>query len=263
MRSHMMQARLMLVVTLALLATLAAIGQEAEYGFGGGGPGVGQLMSDLGAINEFVEGAGFARFSGNPLLVGGGGRGGLVPGPVFGGAGWGAWIESREGERHAEYGVGLGGFDMGYAIGGSNRSVLTVGGLFGAGGAEIIFTEYPPSEASGIGPGGLVIEPERTTYDSFFAFAAPYIDMQIQLLDWVGLGVRACYVQPIFELAGSSSGPLDPPNLAPSGPYVRFSIVFGGFGALEPTPSAEPDLRPTPEPEPKAEPRIQTESIVP
>jgi len=207
----------------------AALAAESTRGFGGGGPGFGLFMPDLAEINAFVEAAGFPAFDGELFLVGGGGRGGAVPGPVFGGAGWGAWIESERGGLHAEYGLGLGGFDMGFAVGGSDRSVLTFGALMGGGGAEVILTEFPQAAIARTNPRGIVPEPARQTYDCGFVLVALYLDAQIQLLDWMGLGVRAGYVLSLLELNGGDEGPLDAPALAPRGPYVRFSVVFGGM----------------------------------
>ncbi len=109
-----------------------------------------------------------------------------------------------------------------------------------------------------------MIEPTRTTYDSFFVVAAPYVDVQIQLLGWIGFGLRAGLVLVPFELTASDSGPLDPPSLAPSGLYVRFSIVFGGIGAIGKTTDSTDVVEPTPLPEPetKTEPGIQTETEI-
>ena len=54
-------------------------------------------------------------------------RGGLVPGLTFGGSGWDSCVTSTQGDLKAEYGGGLGGFDLGYAIGGSENTVATIG----------------------------------------------------------------------------------------------------------------------------------------
>jgi len=224
-----------------LMAALAgaALAAGPERGFGGGSAGFGLLMPDLAEINAFVEGAGFPAFDGGLFLAGGGGRGGAVPGPVFGGAGWGAWIESERGSLHAEYGLGLGGFDMGFAVGGSDRSVLTFGVLMGGGGAELTLTEFPQAAIGRTPPRGIVPKPARQTYDCGFLLVAPYFDMQIQLLDWMGLGVRAGYMLSLLELNGGDEGPLDAPALAPRGVYVRFSLVFGGIGGIDSEPAAE------------------------
>ena len=86
----MRHARLRWLTAVLVVTALTGVvhAQEPGYAFGGGGPGLGLFMPDLSEINAFVEGAGFPTFDGDLFLVGGGGRGGVVPGPVFGGAGW-------------------------------------------------------------------------------------------------------------------------------------------------------------------------------
>ena len=225
---------LVVAVLVGAALTCAALAQEPEFALGGGGPSVGLAMPNLTEINEFVEGAEFEPFDGNLLLIGGGGRGGLVPGPAFGGAGWGAGIESQRGNLHAEYATGLGGLDMGFAIGGTDRSVLAIGAVIGGGAAELILTEEPVATSDGVSLLGIVVEPAQWTYDSAFAFFAPYADAQIQLLDWMGLSVRAGYLLPLFEVIWSGDQSLDLPDLAPFGAYVRFTIAFGAITDLRP-----------------------------
>ena len=214
---------------MALPFVLSISAAQPEGAFGGGGPGLGLFMPSMARINAFVEDAGFQPFEGNLFLIGGSGRGGVAPGATYGGSGWGAWIESSSGERHAEYGAGLGGFDMGYALGGDASSILSIGLTLGGGAAELVLTEQLQPEPLGIGPRGIVVEPTRFIYDSVFFFAAPYVEMQVQLLDWVGIGVRGGYVWSPIELNWFDEGPLAAPALAPSGPYVSFSVVFGGI----------------------------------
>lgn len=228
---------------LALLVGVVASAAEPRYGFGGGGPSIGLFMPDLSEINEFVTGIGYAPLDGSLFLIGGGGRGGLVPGPVGGGVGWGAWIESRQGNLHAEYGVGLGGLDVGYALSGNGSSALVVGMALGAGGAELVLTEPPAVQPLGAGSHGIIVEPTQQTYDSLFGFVAPYVDAQIQLIDWIGLGIRAGYLWTPFEFNWSDTGDLDPPRLALPGIYVRVSVTFGGFGPID----SKPVERPSPE----------------
>ncbi|MBU0595454.1 hypothetical protein KJ567_02055 [Candidatus Bipolaricaulota bacterium] len=106
--------------------------------------------------------------------------------------------------------------------------------VLGVGGAELILTEMSAIEPLGSGPQGIIVEPTQETFDSLFALAAPYIDAQIQFVDWIGLGIRAGYLWAPFELNWSDTGEFDPPRLAVSGLYVRFSVIFGGFGRIEP-----------------------------
>ncbi|MBU0595455.1 hypothetical protein KJ567_02060 [Candidatus Bipolaricaulota bacterium] len=64
---------------LTLLLGVIAPAAGPEYGFSGGGPSIGLFMPDLSKINEFVTGIGFASLDGSLFLIGGGGRGGLLP----------------------------------------------------------------------------------------------------------------------------------------------------------------------------------------
>ena len=99
--------------------------------------------------------------------------------------------------------------------------------------------EVPWIETLGAGPHGIVVEPTRVAYDSIFFFVAPYAEMQVQILDWVGIGVRAGYVWAPIEFNWSDEGPLDPPNLAPTGIYVGFTVAFGGITWIGVTPVDE------------------------
>jgi len=227
MRSSACSSSWVICAVLALAGAVCAA--EPEFAFGGGGPGIGLFLPDFADINTFVESAGFPVFDGNMILVGGGGRGGVVPGPAVGGAGWGTWIEAEAGATHAEYGAGLGGFDLGFAFGADEHSLLTIGALIGGGGAELVLTEEPVVTNEGWGPSGIVVEPTRQVYDSVFALVAPYVDIQVQLLDWVGLGIRAGYLFPLLELNWEDDGPLEAPDLALPGGFVRLSLVFGGI----------------------------------
>ncbi len=229
--------RKVLLLALGVALLCGAVGgmvlaDGPSFAFGGGGPGIGLFMPDLYEINAFVEASDFTAFDGDLLLIGGGGRGGVVPGVAYGGSGWGAWIESDDGARHAEYGLGLGGFDIGYAVDGTKRSILAVGTLLGGGAAELVLSEEAPIAAEGPHPQGIIPAPLDAIYDSVFVLVAPYIDIQIQLLDWMGLGVRVGYIWAPFEFNWSDQGPFDPPSLIPSGAYFRCSVEFGGIADL-------------------------------
>jgi len=216
---------------LLLCVAISGAAQEFEYVVGGGGPGIGAFMPDLAEINMFVSDAGFAPFEGNLFLIGGAGRGGLVPGPTFGGSGWGAWVTSTQGDLEAEYGVGLGGFDLGYAIEGSENAVVTIGLLMGMGGADLTLTGSPSNPIPV--PLGIVPAPTEQVYNSVFLVLAPYADMQIALLDWVGISVRAGYVWSPLSYDWHDAGLPDAPNLALDGLYIHVTVAFGGIFGME------------------------------
>jgi hypothetical protein len=215
---------------LFLCVAISGTAQEFEYVVGGGGPSVGAFMPDLTEISNFVTSAGFAPLDGNLFLIGGAGRGGLVPGPTFGGSGWGAWVTSTQGNLEAEYGMGLGGFDLGYAIGGSDNAVVTVGLTMGMGGAGLTLTGSPPTAIPV--PLGIVPAPTEQVYNSLFLVLAPYADMQIAVLDWLSVSVRAGYVWSPLSYDWHDAGLPDAPNLALDGLYIQATIAFGGIFGL-------------------------------
>jgi len=225
---------LLALLLLATLGSASALAADPVLAFGGGGVGIGALFTRLDEINAFAESTGYPSLDGAVFLIGGGGRGGVAPGIAIGGAGFGAWIESEDNGQHTEFSLGLGGFDLGFAVAGSSRSVLACGAWLGGGAAELALTELPPTDPLSLHPQGIIPEPTRQTYDAVFGLVAPYVDMEVGLLNWMGLGVQIGFVWCPFELNWYDEGSLDPPALAPFGPYVRISVVFGGIVDLRP-----------------------------
>lgn len=215
-----------------LLVCIAILGvaKDSEYVASGGGPGIGIFMPDLAQINDFVEGAGFAPFEDSLFLIGGRGGVEFVPGPSLGGGGWGAWVISRQDDIKAEYGMGLGGFDLGYAIGGSENAVVSVGLLMGMGGADLTLTGNSSNPLPV--PLGIILEPTEQVYNSIFLVLGPHVDMNLALFDWSGIRVQAGYLWSPLSYDWHDEGLPDAPNLALDGPYVQVSLVFGGIFGL-------------------------------
>jgi len=215
-----------------------ANGDSAEgsaIGFGGGGPMVGLFLPDLDGVNGFLIDHGFAQLDEMLIAAGGGGRGGVIGDLVVGGMGWGGWVESNREELAASLSIGFGGFDIGYAVGGNSRSVLTIGTVLGGGGASLELFGYAPENGPESTPVGIIVEPTKLEYSTAFAAIQPYVDMQVQLLDWLGLGVRIGYLLAPIEISwGDAEIALYSPDLNLSGPFVGFSLVFGGIGVEEP-----------------------------
>lgn len=235
---------LVVVVTLLVVLPFAGMAngdttQEPTIGFCRGGPMVGLFWPDLGEVNGFLIDHGFASLDEMLIAAGGGGRGGVIGDLVFGGIGWGGWVESNDDEMVASLSVGYGGFDIGYAVGGTSRSVLTIGAVLGGGGSSLELFGYAPENGSEndpeCTPAGIIVEPTRLQFNTAFAAIQPYVDMQVQLLDWLGLGVRIGYLLAPFEISwGDAEIALYSPDLNLSGPFVGFSLVFGGIGEEEP-----------------------------
>lgn len=213
--------------------------QEPAMGFGGGGPMVGLFLPDLDEVNGFLIDHGFAQLDEMLITAGGGGRGGVIGDLVVGGMGWGGWVESNREELAASLSFGFGGFDIGYAVGGTSRSVLTIGTVLGGGGASLELFGYAPENGPENDlewmPAGIIVEPTKLEFSTAFAAIQPYVDMQVQLLDWLGLGVRIGYLLAPIEISwGDAEISLYSPDLNLSGPFVGFSLVFGGIGVEEP-----------------------------
>jgi len=229
-----------------LLVGVAVVGtanggstQEPAIGFGGGGPMVGLLLPDLAEVNAFLIDSGFSPLDETFIVAGGGGRGGVIGDLVAGGMGWGGWVESNREELVASLSIGFGGFDIGYAVGGNSRSVLTIGTVLGGGGSSLELFGYAPENGPendpGCTPGGIIVEPTKLEYSTAFAAIQPYVDMQVQLLDWLGFAVRIGYLLAPIEISwGDAEIALYSPDLNLSGPFIGFSLRFGGIGEEEP-----------------------------
>jgi hypothetical protein len=227
--------RFFAVVVLAAVTASAAVAGQSVRGFGFGGPMAMGFFPDMTGINTFLAENGLPPMGDVLIGFGGGGRGGVIGGPVFGGIGWGIAGTSEAGDRSAEFVFGGGGFDMGTAIGGDDSSVLTLGGVIG-GGANVMTIDVYPEET---GPSGLVIEPTIREFGRAIAFVQPYVSMAAQLLPWMGFEFRIGYVFPIFGVDFGDRAGIPAPSLNLSGVTVSFGLVFGGIGSVEPAVSRE------------------------
>lgn len=212
---------------------LVAAGDEGGLGFGFGGGGVSAFFPELESVNAFLSENGIAPMP--SFLVGGagGGRGGILGGPSVGGMGFGVAGTSAGGDRSAELAIGGGGFDLGWAIGGDESSVLTIGAVLG-GGASVLDLSFPAVQ-----PQGIVPEPLTRTVGRAFGFVLPYVSFEAQLLPFVGCEVRIGYVLPVFGFDFGDIVGTPGPSLDLSGPFVSVSVVFGGIGRSGPAGDGE------------------------
>jgi len=236
-----MKKALNVLLILAVVGTfgLVAAAEETARGFGFGGPTAVAFFPDLSEVNAFLSASGLDPFSDFLLGGGGSGRGGVIGGPVAGGIGWGVVAESKKGDRYAELVFGGGGADFGTAIGGDDSSVLTVGTILG-GGAMVLDSYLGEAEPSSLTPEGLVIEPVERTVGLAVGFIQPYVSMEAQLLQWLGIELRIGYVLPVFGIPFGSDVGISPSSLRLSGPMVSLGLVFGGIGFPETPEEEEP-----------------------
>ncbi|MEE8594090.1 MAG: hypothetical protein V3T03_08185 [Candidatus Bipolaricaulota bacterium] len=204
-----------------------AMAESVALGFGFGGPMAMAFFPDMSDINTFLSENGLDPMSDFLIGAGGGGRGGVIGGPVFGGTGWGMLAISEGEDLSAKLIFGGGGLDVGRAIGGDEGSVLTVGAVLGAGANVLSVTGYL---AQTIDPEGLVPEPTHREVRRIVGFVQPYVSMSSQLLPWVGFDFRIGYVLPLLGAEFGDFLGIPAPSLELSGPTISFGFVFGGIG---------------------------------
>jgi len=214
---------------------LAAEPATLEFGFGAAMAMA--FFPDMTGINTFMSENGLPPMGDALIGVGGGGRGGVVGGPAFGGIGWGVLATSKSEDRSAELAFAAGGLDLGAAIGGDESSVLTMGVVLG-GGANVLSLTGPPGQTEAVAPGGIVPEPMCRELRLIVGFVQPYVSMSAQLLPWMGFEFRLGYVLPLFGIEYGDLPGIPAPSLELAGPTVSLGLVFGGIGT-EPEVEAE------------------------
>ncbi|MCK4570624.1 DUF4097 family beta strand repeat protein [Candidatus Bipolaricaulota bacterium] len=217
-----------------LLACIGAIGsslvvaEPVARGFGFGGAMAMAFFPDMTGINTFMSENGLPSMGDFLIGSGGGGRGGVIGGPSFGGVGWGMFAMSENEEIYAEFVSAGGGFDIGAAIGGNERSVLTIGTVLGGGANVLSISSYLVGP---IEPEGLIPEPTYREIGLAMGFVQPYVSMSAQLLPWMGFEFRIGYIFPVFGIEFGDLLGIPAPSLKMSGPTVSFGLAFGGIGS--------------------------------
>lgn len=223
------------VIVVALFATASVLAEEGGTAptrfFGFGGPMFALFLPDLEGVNAFLSESGQASLEDFLLGAGGSGRGGTIGGLSLGGMGFGvvAASGSEDARKEATLVVGAGGLDLGYALGGDTRSVLTAGLVLGGGATVLTLSSPAEGAATAQCPHGIVIEPVERVLGRGFAFVQPYVSLEAQLTDWLGLEVRIGYLLPVFGVDFGDDLGIPAPSLDLSGPFVGLSVLFGGI----------------------------------
>ncbi|MBN1858618.1 hypothetical protein JW848_05365 [Candidatus Bipolaricaulota bacterium] len=221
------------IVAIALVALMGMGQQPEEEGltFGFGISSAVAFFPDLTGVNAFLSENDLPPFC--EVLLGGGGfgRGGTIGGVAVGGGGWGLVASSCAGNRWADLVSAGGGFDMGWAIGGDEGSVLTVGALLGGGATFLDLSAVETNTLhAAVGPVGITIDPTERSFGRVSAFVAPYVSMQVQLLSWMGFELRIGYVVPFLGFDFEEGVGIPAPSLDLSGPILSLGVTFGGIG---------------------------------
>jgi hypothetical protein len=232
----------MIVACIAAMGSGLAMAEPATLGFGFGGAMAMAFFPDMTGINTYMSENGMPPMGDVLIGAGGGGRGGVIGGPAFGGIGWGLLATSESEDRYAELVFGGGGFDIGAAIGGDEGSVLTVGAVLG-GGANVLTLTGTAADPAGFTPSGVVPEPTSRELVRAVGFVQPYVSLSAQWVPWVGFELRLGYVLPVLGIDFGDSLGIPGPSLELSGPTVSFGIVFGGIGSAARAAEDKPDGR--------------------
>jgi len=234
-----------LLLCFGLLGSMMTHAEVRAFGFGGSMAMA--FFPDMSGINTFMSENGLPPMG--EFLVGGGGngRGGIIGGPTFGGAGWGLVGVSEQENRKAEFVFGGGGLDLGVAVGGDEGSILTLGVVLG-GGANVMSITVGPEGSGDDGedewhwPCGLIIEPTAREFGRVVGFVQPYVSMAAQIFPWMGFEFRVGYIHPAFGFDFGDQLGIPVPDLNLSGPTVSFGLTFGGIATSRPRPIDEWDL---------------------
>jgi hypothetical protein len=211
--------------------------EPATREFGYGAVMAMAFFPDMTGINTFMSENGLPPMGDALIGMGGGGRGGVIGGPAFGGMGWGVLATSESEDRSAELVFAAGGLDLGAAVGGDEGSVLTMGVVLG-GGANILSLTGPPGQTEAVTPGGIVPGPMHRELRLIVGFVQPYVSMAAQLLPWMGFEFRFGYVLPLLGIEYGDLPGIPAPSLELAGPTVSLGFAFGGIGT-EPEVEAE------------------------
>ena len=227
----------LIVVWVGSMGAALFAAEPGALKFGFGGAMAMAFFPDMTGINTFMSENGLPPMGDVLIGVGGGGRGGVIGGPAFGGVGWGVLAASKSEDRSAELVFGGGGLDLGAAIGGDEGSVLTMGVVLGCG-ANVLSLTGPLGQTEAVTPGGIVPEPMHRELRLIVGFVQPYVSMSAQLLPWMGFDLRIGYVLPLFGVEFGDLPGIPAPSLELAGPTVSLGLVFGGIGT-EPAPEVE------------------------
>jgi len=220
----------MILACIGAMGSSLVMAEPVTRGFGFGGAMAMAFFPDMTGLNTFMSENGLPPMGDFLIGAGGGGRGGVIGGPAFGGIGWGVLATSESEDRYAELVFGGGGFDIGAAIGGDESSVLTVGAVLG-GGANVLTLIGTFADPDGLTPSGVVPELTSRELGRAVGFVQPYVSMSAQLVPWVGFELRLGYVLPVFGIDFGDLLGIPAPSLELSGPTVSFGFVFGGIGS--------------------------------
>lgn len=222
--------RILLAALLVVPLGGFAIGAEELDldGLGGGGMLVGLLPLDLSPLNAALTAAGYPALDGQLVVFGGGGAGGVLGGPVFGGLGFGGSLTSLSTDRRTDLELGFGGVTVEAARRAGKSVLVGFGAVLGGGGLDLTARARYPSDFT-----DALAEPTLSQFSLGFLGGIAYLRLQIQTLDWLAfegwLGYFLAFPGQWEEGGREIAGP----KLELRAPFLGLRISFGGVGAPE------------------------------
>lgn len=215
---------LWIVGLLVALLAMPALGEnEGDQGMGGGGFMPGLLFLNLSDLNTVLEANGYAPFEEMIFVMGGGGFGGFIKGPRFGGMGWGGDTSSKLGTRKAQLSIGFGGFLIEQGLLSAERYSFSAGIVAGGGGADLKLLDHHSDSFE-----TAISRPPNTALTRGFFAAEIYGAAEVSLLDWLTLKVYVGYLLTFGGPWEQDGNALPGPPKELGAPIVSFMITFGG-----------------------------------
>ncbi len=210
---------------------IAVWGAGQEAGVGSGGMLVGLLRLDLAPLNAALITAGFPALSGDVVVFGGGGLGGVVGGPVLGGIGFGGSSVAMDEGRRVDLELGFGGVTVEWARALSPRVLSGLGLALGGGGLDLTVRSRSPSDFA-----DALVQPTMSQLSLGFLAGLAYFRLYFQVLDWLSLEGWIGYFLALPGNWEEGGKELSGPRLDLRAPFLGFQLGFGGWVPEEEAP---------------------------
>lgn len=225
-----------LVVT-SIGMVVGVVGQ-VSVGLGSGGPLVGLLTLDFFPLNAALSAAGYPTVEGPLVVFGGGGVGGVLGGPVFGGIGFGGNLTALAADKRTDLELGYGGVVIEAARPAGQGAIIGVGAVLGGGGLDLTARARRPLDFD-----DALADPPVSQFRLGFFGGLAYLRLQVQVLPWLAVEGWGGYFLAFPGRWEEGGREIAGPQLELRAPFLGLRISFGGIGSREAA---------VPEPEPPA-----------
>ncbi|MGC9529407.1 MAG: hypothetical protein ACP5G2_02140 [Candidatus Bipolaricaulaceae bacterium] len=217
-----------LILGLVAIALAGPMTSGQEEALGGGGLLLGTLTMDFAELNAALAATGHPELPDQLLLTGGGGWGGTVDGPVFGGLGLEGSVNALAAGKETAFRLQLGGLTVEQVRRLDQGIVLGAGAALGGGTAELTVRSRQAVDFS-----DALAQPTASVLSTDLWAALLYLRLQLQPLDWLGLEGWLGYLVSFPSRWQEGGRELAGPRLQLRAPFVGVRISFGGFASPE------------------------------